>query len=88
MSTVIAERVLEPDHLVLRVYLPEQHEASGDWVCRVTVGDHSLSAWGVDQLQALLMGLVALEARVQESHRTVSFCGMATGGLPRLVWSQ
>lgn len=63
MITIAAERVLDPNGVVARLYVPERQETSGDWTCKITLDDSSFETLGVDAFQALLLALVALESQ-------------------------
>lgn len=75
--TIVAERELRTSlgdgSVVIRVHLP-QADPDGGWTCNVSIfsggSDSESLAFGEDSLQALLMGVSMLRARLQPLHRS------------------
>lgn len=91
LGVVVAERQIEgrapdgsPVEVVIRFGAPRPDPLSdtGDWECPHQIGDEAVDAsYGVDSLQALLLGVSAVRIKLAESDATLDWMGMPELGL-------
>ncbi|MGW6442060.1 DUF6968 family protein [Lentzea sp. NPDC055074] len=91
LGVVVAERRIEgkaPDGTPFEVVIrfgaprPDPLSHSGDWECPHQIGEDAVDAsYGVDSLQALLLGVSAVRIKLAESGATLDWMGMPDLGL-------